>query len=264
MSLDFIVQNAQLFLLVFVRILAMVELAPLLSSGGVPQIAKIGLSFFVAIVVFPGVQSAGYPIPNNALEYILLLLGEALIGIIISLLLLVIYSAFTMAGEFFSLQMGFGASQVFDPLAQIQIPIMGQFINSIAMFTFIVVGGFQRLFLVGVMDSFKAVRAIDLVTHRDGLLQTMMGSLPALFETALLISLPILGTLLLVSVSMGLLAKAAPQMNLLTMGFPITISVAFVVMFLTLPFLTEAMSSIVRQSFDGLTTLLIQLRGAKP
>lgn len=264
MSLDFIVQNSQLFLLVLVRILAMIELAPLLSSVGVPQIAKIGLSFFVAVVVFPSVRSAGYPIPNNALEYVLLLAGEALIGIMISLFLVLIYSAFSMAGEFFSLQMGFGASQVFDPLAQIQIPIMGQFINSIAMFTFIIVGGFQKFFLIGVLGSFKAIRAVDLVTHRHSLMQILFGSLPTLFETALVIALPILGTLLLVSVSMGLLAKAAPQMNLLTMGFPITISVAFVTLFVTLPFLTEAVQTVVQQSYTGLSSLLIHLRGAKP
>lgn len=264
MSLDFIVQNSQLFLLIFVRILAMVELAPLLSSGGVPQIAKVGLSFFVAVVVFPSVHAAGYPIPSNTLEYILLLIGESLIGIIIAFFLVIIYSAFNMAGEFFSLQMGFGASQVFDPLAQIEIPIMGQFVNSIAMFIFIIVGGFQKLFLYGVLGSFRSVRAIDFVIHRDAIFQMMLGSLPSLFETALLISFPILGTLLLVSISMGLLAKAAPQMNLLTMGFPITISVAFVVLFLTLPFLTEAMAAIVHQSFDSIGVLLTAMKGKAP
>jgi len=263
-SLDFIVQNAQLFLLVFVRVLAIVELAPLLSSGGVPQIAKIGLSFFAAVVVFPSVKAAGYPIPDVALEYILLLVGEALIGIIIAFFLIIIYSAFNMAGELFSLQMGFGASQVFDPLAQIEIPIMGQFINSVAMFIFIIVGGFQKLFLVGVLGSFKAMRAVDFVIHRDAVFQTMTGSLPALFQTAMLIAFPILGTLLLVSVSMGLLAKAAPQMNLLTMGFPITISVAFIVIFLTLPFLVQAMSTVVQQSYDSLAVLLTEMKGAHP
>ena len=92
----------------------------------------------------------------------------------------------------------------------------------------------------------------------------MLGSLPSLFETALLISFPILGTLLLVSISMGLLAKAAPQMNLLTMGFPITISVAFVVLFLTLPFLTEAMAAIVHQIFDSIGVLLTAMKGKAP
>jgi flagellar biosynthetic protein FliR len=263
-SIDFIVGNAQLFLLVFVRILAIVELAPLLSSGGVPQIAKIGLSFFTAVVVFPSVYATGYPIPGSALEYILLLMGEALIGILVAFFLVIIYSAFNMAGEFFSLQMGFGASQVFDPLAQIEIPIMGQFINSIAMFIFILVNGFQKLFLYGILGSFKAVRAIDFVTHRDAVFQTMAGSLPNLFQTSLVIAFPILGTLLLVSVSMGLLAKAAPQMNLLTMGFPITITVAFITIFLTLPFLVEAMSNIVSQSYDSLAVLLTNMKGAHP
>ncbi len=261
MSLDFIVNNAQLFLLVFVRILAIVELAPLLSTPGVPQIARIGLAFFVTSVVFPGVKQAGYPIPSSGVEYGFLLAGEALIGIIIAFFLVVVYSAFNMAGEFFSLQMGFSASEVFDPLAQVQIPIVGQFVNTIAMFIFLLVGGFQRLFLIGIVGSFRAVRAIDFVIHRNDLFHTMIGALSGLFEESLVIAFPILGTLLVVSVAMGLLAKAAPQMNLLTMGFPITIGVAFLLLFLTLPFLVEAMAGIIQQSFDNLTRLLILLRG---
>ncbi|HUZ18484.1 MAG TPA: flagellar biosynthetic protein FliR [Spirochaetia bacterium] len=263
MSLDFIVQNSQLFLLVFVRILAIVELAPLLSTSGVPQIARIGLAFFVTSVVFPGVMTAGYPIPPSALEYGLLIVGEILIGIIIAFFLVIVYTAFNMAGEFFSLQMGFGASQVFDPLAQIEIPIMGQFVNSIAMFIFILVGGFQKLFLVGIAESFRSVRAVDFVIHRNDVFQTMIGSLAALFSESMIIAFPILGTLLLVSVGMGLLAKAAPQMNLLTMGFPITIMVAFLVLFLTMPFLVETVAGIVQQSFDGLGQLLMQMRGTR-
>jgi flagellar biosynthesis protein FliR len=262
-SLDFIVENSQLFLLVFIRILVIIEIAPLLSSVGVPQIAKIGLAFFVTAVVFPGVKQAGYPIPSAALEYALLLAGEFLIGLIIAFFLIIVYSAFTMAGEFFSLQMGFGASQVYDPLAQVEIPIMGEFINSIAMFIFILVGGFQKLFLIGVADSFRSVRAIDFVTHRNEIFHMMIGSLGALFGESMIIAFPILGTLLLVSVSMGLLAKAAPQMNLLTMGFPITITVAFVALFLTMPFLVEAIAGLVQQSFDGVTRLLMIMKGGQ-
>jgi flagellar biosynthesis protein FliR len=263
MSLDFIVSNAQIFLLVFARILTIIEIAPLLSSDGVPQIAKIGLALFVTAVVFPQVKQRGYPIPDAALEYGLLLAGEVLIGVIIGFFLVIVYSAFNMAGEFFSLQMGFGASQVYDPLAQIEIPLMGQFINGIAMFIFMIVGGFQKLFLIGVADSFRSVRAVDFVLHRDEIFQMMIGSLGALFRESMTISFPILGTLLLVSVSMGLLAKAAPQMNLLTMGFPITITVAFLVLFLTMPFIVEAIAGLIQQSYDGVTQLLIEMKGAQ-
>ncbi len=262
MAVDFIVQNAQLFFLVFVRVLAIIELAPIIGSPGVPQIAKIGLAFFTAVAVLPGVEARGYPIPSAALEYGLLAVGEALVGILISFFLTVIYSAFTAAGEFFSLQMGFGASEVFDALAQVELPLLGQFINIIGMFVFLSVDGFQRFFLVGIEQSFQTTRAVDFVLHRDGLFPMILGGLGVLFKTALTLSFPVLGTLVLVSVAMGLLAKAAPQMNLLMMGFPVSIAVAFVAMFLTMPLLVQSLSFVVDSSFDGLERLLMVAQGA--
>ncbi len=81
------------------------------------------------------------------------------------------------------------------------------------------------------MRSFQYLRAVDLVTHREGIIQLLMSGLGGLFQSALTISFPILGTLLLVSIVMGLLAKAAPQMDVLTMGFPVSIGVSFLVLF---------------------------------
>ena len=239
----------------------MIQIAPLFSSGALPQVAKVGIALFVGIVVFPGVLQAGYVIPTNVVHYALLLVGEALIGIITGFFLVLIYSAFQIAGQFFSLQMGFGASQVFDPLAQIEIPLMGQFLNIVAMYVFVVIGGFQKFMLQGVYASFQAVRAVDLVTGGNRVFQMMFGALGQLFEAALNISFPILGTLFLVSISMGLLAKAAPQMNLLMMGFPIAIGVAFLVIFVTTPFLMEAFSRLIELSFDGLLKIFRLMQG---
>jgi type III secretory pathway component EscT len=80
-----------------------------------------------------------------------------------------------------------------------------------------------------------------------------------LFADALTISFPILGTLLLVSVAMGLLAKAAPQMNLLLMGFPFSIGVAFLIMVLAMPFLVGSISRVVDGGFEALSGLLDKL-----
>lgn len=256
MALNLLVEHAQLFLLIFARVLALVWIAPLISSGSVPRIARIGLALFAAVTVFPWVLQQGYPIPDTGLAYAALVLGEALVGFILGFYLVLIYSAFLIAGQFFSLQMGFGASQVFDPLSQIQIPIMGQFLNLIAMFIFVTIGGFQRIFLVGVYRSFQAARAVDFITEKDYILRTMFRSLSLLFEQALIISFPILGTLVLVSISMGLLAKAAPQMNLLMMGFPVAIGVAFLVILLALPFIVEGFSNIIDLSFHNLMKIL--------
>ena len=254
-------QNFQLFLLVLVRILAMVQIAPLLSSSAIPQTARMGLSLFAAIAVLPWVAEMGYVIPGDFVQYALLILGEVLLGTIIGFLLVIIYATFQVAGQFFSLQMGFGASQVFDPLAQIEIPLMGQFLNVIGMLVFISVDGLRKFFLVGVLRSFQTVTAYNLVSARGYLFQLFLRSLGELFEISLTVSFPILGTLLLISITMGLLAKAAPQMNLLMMGFPIAIGAAFLLLFLSMPFLMAAFGRIVDASFDGVARTLRAMQG---
>ena len=257
-----LIPNLQIVLLVFARVLAMVQVAPLLSSVSFPQIGKIGLSIFITILLVPAVIGRGYFLPSSALEYGLLLIGEALLGILIGFLVLMVFSIFQIAGQFFSLQMGFGAAEVFDPVAQIQIPLLGQFFNLLAMFVFLTISGLHKFILVGVFNSFQAVRAIDLVIGNSSLANRFARSLGGLFQTALTIALPIFGSLLLVSIALGLLAKAAPQMNLLILGFPISIGAGFVIFLVTLPLIFEAVASVIDNSFEDLLQMYVGLRGS--
>jgi flagellar biosynthetic protein FliR len=244
-----------------VRVIAIVEIAPLLSSDAIPQAAKVGLALFTTLVIFPWVKTLGYALPQNMVDYFLVVVGEALIGIIIGFFLALIYVVFQVGGEFFAFQMGFSASSVFDPLAQVEVPLIGQYMNLVAMLIFVAMGGMQKIFVSGVYNSFKTVRVTDLVAGKDYLLRFFTGSLGKLFENALTISFPILGTLFLVSVVMGLLAKAAPQMNLLMMGFPVSIGVAFLFLFLILPFLTDAATRLIDASFRELGGIFGTLAG---
>jgi len=257
--------NLNIALVVFVRVMAMAMVAPLLSSGSIPGIARAGLALFITAAVYPRVAAMGYTLPTRDAHFILLLVGEAMVGIVIGLYMLLVFAVFQVAGEFFSIQMGLGASEVFDPLAQVEIPLMGQFLYLVSMLVFLQVDGFQQFLLAGVLKSFETLKAVDLVGGRDVLLRLFLGSLGRLFESALTISFPILGTLLLVSVSMGLLAKAAPQMNLLMMGFPISLGIAFIVLLLVVPFLMSAFGGMLNASFESLAGLFgaIKAGGAK-
>ncbi len=253
---DTLLADADLFLLIAVRLLAVVETAPLLSSDAVPQPAKAALAGFAAFAVYPGVKASGYPLPSGAGAFLALLAGEALIGLAIGFFLGAVQAAFTTAGQFFSLQMGFGASEVYDPLSQIEIPVMGQFLNLVAMLVFLVTSGFQKTFVIAAERSFLSLKAIDLVNAKDAMIQKLAGSLPLMFQDAMLLSLPILGTLFIVSIAMGLLTKAAPQINVMAESFPISIGVAFVILFGSMPFLMEAFSRLVESGFDDLAVLL--------
>ncbi len=260
--IESLVTNFQLFLLIIFRMIALFETAPLFSTSTIPQTAKIGFAFFTAVGVFPWVLKAGYPIPSGPVEYFLLVAGEVMLGLILGFMLQMIFAAFQTAGQFFSLQMGFGASEVFDPLAQVEIPLMGEFLNLVAMLVFVVMSGTGKLLLLGVARSFESIRAVDLALGKDGIMQILIRGLSGMFVTAITISFPILGTLILVSITMGLLAKAAPQMDVLTMGFPLSIGVAFVLIYAGLPFLMTAMERVIDASFGSLGTLIQGLGGA--
>jgi len=201
-------------------------------------------------------KNLGYLIPDAGLMYALLLIGEVLVGVLLAFIVQLLFTVFQLAGQMFSIQMGFGASQTFDPLAQIEVPLLGQFLNLVAMLVFLVTGGMKKIFLSGIYQSFVAVKAIDLFTQRDMFLTYFAGVLGQLFEQAIIIAFPIMGTLILLSVTMGLLAKAAPQMNLLMVGFPIQISVGFIMMLAAMPFLIEKFSIVIDGGFAQILTIL--------
>jgi len=284
-----ILHYGPVFLLIAARAIAMIETAPLLSSDAIPQVAKLALAGFTAFAVMPtaavfaveataagaaGVAGTGaVMVPGEggiaflsdlryepfSFRFLLLLIGEGIIGIIIGFFLTIIFAAFSTAGQFFSLQMGFGASETFDPLAQIENPLMGQYLNLVSMLVFLVVGGFRELFLGGFWRSVQSISMSALVAGREPVISLLASGLSRLFLDAIVISLPILGTLFLVSLTTGLISKAAPQINILSEGFPISITVAFLLIFTSLPFMTEAFARVIDSGFASLQSLYAQI-----
>jgi flagellar biosynthetic protein FliR len=282
-----ILNYGPVFLLIAARALAMIEVAPLLSSDAVAQPVKLVLAGMVAFACMPtadifaanaaGVGAVTLPGTNMlsdlryepfSLRFILLLLGEGVIGLIIGFYLTIIFAAFSTAGQFFSLQMGFGASETFYPLSQIENPLLGQYFNLVAMLVFLTIGGLRDLFLGGFWRSVQSLNVASLVAGYEPLVKTLLAGLTRLFLDAIVISLPIVGTLLLTTLATGLISKAMPQVNILSEGFPISISVSFLLIFITLPSMTEAFARIINAGFFGIETLYAgigrQIEGGGP
>jgi flagellar biosynthetic protein FliR len=273
-----ILNYGPVFLLIAARALAMIETAPLLSSDAIPQVAKIALAGFAAFAVMPtaaAFQAAGaggaVSLPGAgaalgdlrfepfSLRFLLLIIGEGIIGVIIGFFLTVIFAAFSTAGQFFSLQMGFGASETFDPLSQIENPLLGQYLNLVSMLVFLSIGGFHSLFLGGFWRSVQSLNIVSLIEGRDPAIRMITAGLSRLFLDAMIISMPILGTLFLTSLATGLISKAAPQINILSEGFPISITVAFLLIYASLPFMTEAFSRVIDSGWSSIESLYAQI-----
>jgi flagellar biosynthesis protein FliR len=264
------------FLLIAVRALAMIEVAPLLSSEAIPQVAKIALAGLTAFAVIPTAEifmkanspSGFVTLPGGTLSdlrnevfnlrFFLLIIGEGIIGLILGFFMMIIFSAFSTAGQFFSLQMGFGASETFDPLSQIENPLMGQYLNLVSMLVFVVIGGFHLLFR-GFWRSVQSINIIYLIEGREPVVKMIVSGLSRLFMDAMIISLPILGTLFLTSLTTGLISKAAPQINILSEGFPISISVAFLLILASLPYMVDAFIRVINSGFNSIQTLYIDI-----
>ena len=252
-----LIDGARLYFIVFARVAALLRTAPLTSSTAIPPLARGALGFFAALIFYYFVGDLYGPIPGDGLSYALVLIAEVGLGIIMGLFLQIIFAIFQTAGQLFSFQMGFGASQVYDPMAQVQIPLIGQFLNLIGIGVFLSVSGMTRLFVTGLAGSFSVMKGTDLLSAGPFLEETLIKSVGGLFEQSLILAFPILGTLILISVTMGLLAKAAPQMNLLMVGFPIQIGVGFTMMLVATPFIAEKMSMLVDMGFNMIESYLI-------
>lgn len=258
---DFILQKAPIFFLAAARVFGMILTTPLLSTRAVPRTAKVALAGLIAFLVMPAAYPKAVSADAFSLYYVFLVLGEGLIGVLTGFYIMLIFSAFSTAGQFFTYQMGFGASGVYDSLAQVENPLMGQYFNFIAAVVFLQINGFQKLFFSGVFESFETINCFVFLEKQEPIVQMLLKSVGVLFLKAMVMALPIIGTLILIHVTMGLLTKAAPQMNLLSEGFPITILVTFFLLTVMLPYLINSFTALLENGFADFRKLLIELGG---
>ena len=264
--LDSILLKAPVYLLVFVRCFALIMTLPMFSMRAASRIAKVAIAGYMAFFIFGSLDTSIYsPYIGNegssSMIYFLLLVGEGLIGIIMGFFISIIFAAFSAAGQFLAFQMGLSAASSYDALSQVENPLMGQFFNLVAMLVFMQTHWFQKLFLGGLVTSFSSMSALSIATANEKIARFMMSGLTSLFADALIIALPVMGTLFLITVCTGLLTKAAPQMNLLSEGFPIMILVAFTIIALAMPSIIDFFVRSFSQGFADLENLFTNISG---
>ena len=253
--MDIFVQNFQVFLLIMVRMFAMFAVAPMFSSGVIPFRIRAATSVYIAVAIFPMV--AGYigKIPESMFDYSVMVLSEALIGILIGFMMSIIFAAFQLAARFFSFQMALGIAEVIDPFSEVGITIVGQMWTIMGLMIFIAVNG-PHLMIIATYDSYRTVRLFQIIAGSRTVFEVLTRSFAAMFVVALKLAFPILITLFILAVTLGMLAKAAPQMNIFMLGIPIQIGVGFVVMIMVIGGVALGMSSVINRGFEEIMKLI--------
>jgi flagellar biosynthesis protein FliR len=217
----------------FVRIAALIATAPVLGDGSVPRRVKIGLAIFVTIVVAPTLASVP-KVEFLSGDGFLLIARQLLIGASMGFSIRLAFAAITYAGDLIGLQMGIGFAMLVDPETNDQSPVIGSLLGYFASLAFLVANG-PLMMIAGISESFNALPLAgpDANLFEDWRLLVVSGG--SIFGLALHMALPVVAALLVTNVALGVMTRAAPQLNLFSIGFPITIAVGLLVLTASLP-----------------------------
>ncbi len=245
------------FLLILVRISAMVFVIPVFGAKYIPVQWRIAFSFILALTTYFIIPRPGGMDFDAAATGLILSAGrEVIIGLLIGFTAGLIFSAVLLGGQVIGTQMGLGIANVMDPQHGTNMSIVSQFHFLLATVVFMAVNG-HHLLLEGVVDAFRYLPAGDLSLPIGG-----MGEIARLagivFVIAVQLAASVIVMLLMVSVSLGIIARTVPQMNIFIVGFPLRLLVGLFGIGISIPYVTRALIDL----FSRIPEDLVRVLGA--
>lgn len=240
------------FLLVFARVATFFVTMPIFSYRTIPAAHRIGLSFFLAWIMYYTIDTPVFEIDGS---YFLLIIKEVLVGLLTGFVAFMILSAVQIAGGFIDFQMGFAIANVIDPQTGVQSPLMGQYLYTISLLFLLGANG-HHLLLDGIFYSYQfiPIDQVGIPFGDENMLKFVVKAFNQAFIIAFQMSIPVVGSLFLVDVALGIIARTVPQLNIFVVGMPVKIIVSFIVLMIVM----GMMMVVLQHLFDF---LIVTMRG---
>lgn len=258
LSADTLVQWLQTGLLVMARVASLLMLAPVFGERGIPPTVRLMLVLPLTILVVPLLPAPAEPLALFSAAWVAAMAQQVLIGIAMGLTLRLVFEAFALAGELIANSMGLGFAQLADPVRGVNTPIVGQFLIVVASLLFVSTGAHLTL-IDGLVDSFRdrpvADSALDWASIR-----LMLDWAGSLFAGGVQLALPVLAAMLAVNLAIGVLGRSAPTINLMAVGFPLTLVLGLTM----LQWLLPSLATLLGTWLDGAWPVMGGLTGEAP
>lgn len=254
-ELSFNLVEFEYILLILVRIASFMFVAPFFSQGGVPAQAKIGLSFFIAILLYDIVPEPTLEY-SGVVGYAIVVLKEGITGLLIGFAAYICNSIVVFAGSLIDMDIGLSMAQEFNPDMRMQITSTGNLYYYL-IFAMLLATNMHHYILRAVCDSFYVVPIGGAEFEWDSLLLSMTTYMTDLFVIGFRIFLPVFAVIMIMNCILGVMAKVAPQMNMFSIGIQLKILVGFTVMFLTI-FLFPSVSNMVFDEIKKMVVLFVE------
>ena len=222
--------NVVAFILLFFRFAALFLAVPIFSHNNIPMNIKAAMAFFFTVVFYSSMPPLTIEI--TAPTIIIAILSEFMLGLAVGVILQVAYNVITFAGGQISFMMGFSMASAIDPQSGVSMPIISQFLSLIGLMVLLALN-LHHWVLLFVDESLRSIPLGGFLMTHD-LFEYIIHATSRMFLVGFMIAFPIIALSWLADVIFGMLMKTMPQFNLLVIGFPIKIMVAFVVLIATL------------------------------
>ena len=230
----------------FIRIAGMFSIAPLFGAQTIPVRVRVGGALAISLLIAPSVSPAAFPDPFSA-PGVLAIGTQLLIGLSMGFVLQLLFTGLYLSGELIATPMGLSMAQVTDPVNGIQIPVLGQMVFMLGMLLFLSLNGHLALMHL-LLDSFHTLPISTEVFAADNYWQIVQWG-KNIFIIGLQVALPAVTALLAANMALGVITRAAPQLNIFAFGLPITTVLGLSMLLLILPELIPIVRHYMAQVF---------------
>ncbi|MEW5771736.1 MAG: flagellar biosynthetic protein FliR [Pseudomonadota bacterium] len=246
-----------LFLFPFVRIAAWLFFDPLLGNRAAPATTRLAVALVLTVAIAPILPNP-QQITLMSADGLLVLLQQIAIGAALGFSLRIVFAVVEFAGQLMGLQMGLSFATLFDPINGAQTPVVAQFLvltSALILFAFnghhVVIGALAASFVdIPIGASLAAAGFLGLAQWGG-----------VVFMTGLHIALPVTAALLATNLTIGMMTRAAPQLNIFAVGFPLTLGMGFLVLYLTLQGLPASLEQLWGQALGTATQAMRGVAG---
>jgi flagellar biosynthetic protein FliR len=235
--------SAASFFLTLMRVSLVLFMLPFYGGEYIPPQVKAALCLVLSAALWPHLSFPGELLPAHPAGLITMILAEALLGLTLGLCVYFIFAAIQTGGEIIGFQMGFTMVTLADPSSGAQVSISSHLLYTVALIIFLALDGHLHL-LRALADSFRIMPPGGM-TPRPALTGDILALSGGMFSLAVKIAAPAIVALFTAELALALMGRAAPQMNLLTMGFPIKIAVGFFFMGILFTIMAQRMEDLV-------------------
>jgi flagellar biosynthesis protein FliR len=233
----------------FLRVLALFMASPMFSDRAVPMRVKIGLGVAISVAIAPTLPLQ-QQVSLDSAQVLPLIVQQVMIGLALGFMLRLAMAGIEMAGELIGLQMGLSFAGFFDPQSKQDGTAVGSWLGVIAMLMFLGING-HLLLIHTLAESFQTFPVGEAMFPISSV-KSLIAAGAEVFRLGLQLALPFIAVLLIVNLALGVMVRLAPQLNLMSIGMPATITTGFASLYLMLPYLEQPLTQALERGLAGL------------